>query len=78
MKALIDDSEIDDINPAQNTMEDCPQYRVVCIVAYGNCQRCAKGNSGGDEISLVNGHGGSPVFEFSAEKQKGISEKQMI
>jgi hypothetical protein len=67
MKNLIDDSEIDDINPAQNTVEDRPQYRVVRIVAYGNCQRGAEGNSGGDEISFVNGHGSSPVFEFSAE-----------
>jgi hypothetical protein len=60
MKALIDDSEIDDINPAQNTVEDCPQYRVVRIVAYGNCQRGAKGNSRGDKFSLVDCHGNSP------------------
>ena len=78
MKTLIDDSEIDDVNPAQNTVEYGPQYRVVCIIAYGNCQGGAKGNSGGNEISLVNGHRNSPVFEFSAEKHKGISEKQMI
>jgi hypothetical protein len=57
VKTLIDDSEIDDINPAQNSVEDGPQYRVVRIVAYGNCQGGAKGDSRGDEISLVKGHG---------------------
>jgi hypothetical protein len=64
MKNLIDDSEIDNINPAQNSVEDCPQYRVVGIVAYGDCQCGAKGDSGFDELSLVYCHGSSPVIDF--------------
>ena len=67
MKNLISYGEVDNVNPAQDAVEDCPQYRVIRIVAYGNCQCGSKGDSGCDEISLVDCHGNSPVFEFFDE-----------